>query len=67
MSYMNKVMIFLSWSIDAINKGRYLVVLARLSVSKDVIHNDKMFKPKSDNLNSKSKELVNYSFSKKGL
>ena len=23
MSYMNKVMIFLSWSIDAINKGRY--------------------------------------------
>ena len=46
MSYMNKVMIFLSWSIDAINKGRYLVVLARLSVSKDVnIHNDKMFNP----------------------
>ena len=31
--------------IDAINKGRYLVVLARLSVSKDVIHNDKMFNP----------------------
>lgn len=41
MSYMNKVMIFLSWSIDAINKGRYLVIL----VSKDVIHNDKMFNP----------------------
>ena len=29
MSYMNKVMIFLSWSIDAINKGRYLVVQSR--------------------------------------
>ena len=45
MSYMNKVMIFLSWSENAINKGRYLVILARLSVSKDVVHNDKMFNP----------------------